>query len=185
MLVLVIGDLHIPTRAAGIPETFRKMLSQSGRIQQILCCGNINNQETFDYLKTICPNILCARGEYDEFSKTLDDVATIELEELKFGVLHGHQVVPWGDKDSLAMWQRKLDVDVLVAGNTHVAKFFEFDGKLFLNPGSMTGAPTPFDSDVTPSFLLLDVQENKVICFTYSIDDGEMKIKKKEYSKDL
>ena len=30
------------------------------------------------------------------------------------------QVVPWGDRDALAILQRKLDCDILVTGHTHV-----------------------------------------------------------------
>jgi hypothetical protein len=32
------------------------------------------------------------------------------------------QVVPWGEKESLAMLQRQLDVDVLITGHTHKCK---------------------------------------------------------------
>ena len=38
------------------------------------------------------------------------------------------------------MWQRKLDVDVLVHGATHQYGTFEKEGKFFVNPGSITGA---------------------------------------------
>ena len=38
------------------------------------------------------------------------------------------------------MFQRKLDVDILVYGNTHHYDAFEMDGKLFINPGTATGA---------------------------------------------
>ena len=31
------------------------------------------------------------------------------------------QVVPWGDRDALAILQRKLDCDILVTGHTHVS----------------------------------------------------------------
>jgi vacuolar protein sorting-associated protein 29 len=70
------------------------------------------------------------------------------------------QVVPWGDKGSLALLQRQLDVDILVTGHTHqvsvrkrslalnwfdvcaLSQFeaFEIDRKFFINPGSATGA---------------------------------------------
>jgi putative phosphoesterase len=45
-----------------------------------------------------------------------------------------------GDRESLAMLQRQLDVDILVTGHTHKFETFEFQGKLFINPGSATGA---------------------------------------------
>ena len=39
--------------------------------------------------------------------------------DFKIGLIHGHQVVPWGDLDSLAMTQRQMNVDILVSGHTH------------------------------------------------------------------
>ncbi|KAI9609804.1 hypothetical protein KEM48_002719 [Puccinia striiformis f. sp. tritici PST-130] len=61
---------------------------------------------------------------------------------LKIGVIHGHQIVPLGDTESLAAAARKLDVDVLVTGATHRFEAFEFESKFFINPGSATGAFT-------------------------------------------
>ena len=39
--------------------------------------------------------------------------------EFKVGVVHGHQVVPWGDDNSLVKFAGKLGVDILVSGHTH------------------------------------------------------------------
>ena len=43
----------------------------------------------------------------------------LEIGEFRIGLIHGHQIVPWGDLDSLAALQRRLDVDILVSGHTH------------------------------------------------------------------
>ncbi len=58
----------------------------------------------------------------------------------KIGVCHGHQIVPWGDIEAMSMLQRQLDVDVLVTGHTHKFAISSHEGKLFVNPGSATGA---------------------------------------------
>ena len=183
-LVLVVGDLHIPNRASGIPEQFRKMFTP-GRIQHVIITGNLCNKEMFDYFKTITSEVHCVKGEYDEWNKDLPETLTLEIEDLKFGVVHGHQVIPWGDKDTLACWQRKLDVDVLISGQTHSNKTFEFDGLFFVNPGSITGAFTSTSVDVTPSFVLMDVKENTVTAFSYQYAgaDQDLKIKKKTWTK--
>lgn len=156
-----------------------------GRIQTVIITGNCANKETFQYFKSITADVHCTRGEFDDWNKDLPDSLVVEIEDLKIGVLHGHQVVPWGDKDTLAIWQRKLDVDVLVSGHTHVNKTFEFDGRLFVNPGSITGAYTPFDAEVTPSFVLMDVKESSVTVFSYQFAgaDQELKIRKKAWTK--
>ena len=61
---------------------------------------------------------------------------------LRIGLIHGHQVVPLGDTESLSAVARKLDVDVLISGATHKFEAFEFEGRFFINPGSATGAFT-------------------------------------------
>lgn len=61
---------------------------------------------------------------------------------LRIGIVHGHQVVPLGDTESLSAVARSLDVDILVSGATHKFEAFEFEGRFFLNPGSATGAFT-------------------------------------------
>lgn len=65
MLVLIIGDLHIPHRVVDLPAKFKKLLVP-GKIQQILCTGNVCDKETYDYLRTICPDVHVVRGDYDE-----------------------------------------------------------------------------------------------------------------------
>ncbi|KAF8279328.1 putative vacuolar sorting protein [Trypanosoma cruzi] len=167
VLVLVVGDLHIPQRAAAMPEEFTQMFSP-GRINIVLITGNVGCREMYDYFRTVAPEVYCAKGEFDQWSHTqLKETHVITVEDLKIGLVHGHQVVPCGDRDSLAILQRKLDVDVLVSGATHHCKTFEFDGHLFINPGSITGAFTPAHLDVTPTFVLLDIKEKTVTSFSY------------------
>ena len=40
MLVLALGDLHIPHRAPDLPAKFKSMLVP-GKIQHIICTGNL------------------------------------------------------------------------------------------------------------------------------------------------
>jgi vacuolar protein sorting-associated protein 29 len=184
VLILVVGDLHIPHRAASIPAQFREMF-QPGRINTVFITGNCNDKATYDYFRTVANDVQCTRGEYDDWNKNLPDTIVVEVEDLKIGMIHGHQVVPWGDKDSLAMWQRKLDVDVLVSGATHVNKMFEFDGHLFINPGTITGAYNPFECEVPATFVLMEIKESTVTVFSYQyVGEGqEFKMRKKVWTK--
>lgn len=144
MLVLLIGDFHIPHRAHDLPEKFKKML-QPGKIQHILCTGNLCSKEVYQFLKKVAPNVHIVKGDFDDKipDVKMNEYEVIQIGRLKIGLIHGHQIVPWQDKESLALWQRKLDVDVLVYGHTHQKAKFEYQGKIFLNPGSATGAYTP------------------------------------------
>ena len=67
----------------------------------------------------------------------------VTVGNFRIGLIHGHQVIPWGDKESLSILQRQLDVDVLISGQTHKFEIFEKDEKIFINPGSATGAYSP------------------------------------------
>jgi predicted phosphodiesterase len=64
-LVLVLGDLHIPHRCNSLPNRFKKLLVP-GKIQHILCTGNLCTKESFDYLKTLASDVHVVRGDFDE-----------------------------------------------------------------------------------------------------------------------
>ncbi len=117
VLVLVIGDLHIPHRIHDLPSKFKKLLVP-GKIQQILCTGNICDKETYDYLRSISPDVHVVKGDYDESS--FPSSVIVMHNPIKIGVIHGHQCVPTGDLDSLSSIARQMDVDVLVSGHTHM-----------------------------------------------------------------
>ncbi|GAA5906852.1 retromer subunit VPS29 [Sporobolomyces salmoneus] len=141
VLVLVLGDLHIPNRSHDLPSKFKKLLVP-GKISQILSTGNITDRETWDYLKSVAPDLRGVKGDWDETS-SLPPSMTVQHGPLRIGVIHGHQVVPLGDPEMLAATARKMDVDVLISGATHRFEAFESDNRFFLNPGSATGAFSP------------------------------------------
>ncbi len=74
---------------------------------------------------------------------TLPDTRVLTVADFRIGICHGHQISPWGDPLALAALARKLDVDVLVTGHTHVNDIVEYEGRCFVNPGSITGAYSP------------------------------------------
>ena len=49
----------------------------------------------------------------------LPETKVVRIGQFSIGLCHGHQVVPWGDPESLANLQRQLDVDILISGHTH------------------------------------------------------------------
>ncbi|PWN45095.1 Metallo-dependent phosphatase [Ceraceosorus guamensis] len=138
MLVLVIGDLHLPHRAHDLPSKFRKLLVP-GKIQQIICTGNVCDKDTYDYLRTLAADVHVVKGDWDE-NPHFPTSLLLHHPPLRIGVLHGHQVVPAGDADALAGVARAMDADILLSGHTHRFEAFETEGRFFINPGSATGA---------------------------------------------
>lgn len=181
MLVLVLGDLHIPHRKPDLPEKFKKLL-QPGKIQHILCTGNICTKETYDYLRSLVGDIHVVQGDFDEKS-SWPETKTIKVGEFQVGLTHGHNIIPWGDMESQALLQRELDVDILISGHTHEFKMQTRDGKLFINPGSATGAYSGLTSETTPSFVLMDIQGAHITMYVYHLENDELKVKKVEHTK--
>jgi predicted phosphodiesterase len=92
----------------------------------------------------------------------LPEQKVLQIGSFTLGLTHGHQVVPWGDPESLAALQRQLDVDILITGHTHKTEVYEYEKKYIINPGSATGAYSATSSGVVPSFVLMAIKGSKV-----------------------
>ncbi len=100
-----------------------------------------------------------------------------------FGLVHGHQVIPWGDIESLAAVQNELVSDILVHGQTHADRVMMRDGRYFISPGSMTGAFSAMGGEVAPSFVLLSVAGKNAEAYCYRLEAGSVKVSKCTISK--
>mmetsp|Transcript_664 Transcript_664/g.2421 ORF Transcript_664/g.2421 Transcript_664/m.2421 type:complete len:187 (+) Transcript_664:448-1008(+) len=181
VLVLVIGDLHVPMRAVDLPPKFKHLLVP-GKIQHVLATGNLCCRETLEYLKGICPDLHVVKGDFDQ--EDFPDSKIVKIGGFRIGLCHGHQVVPWGDMEALAMQQRQMDVDILVTGHTHKFQAYKYEERcLIINPGSATGAYSNITTEVRPSFVLMDVDEERVVVYVYELVDGEVKVDKIDYQK--
>jgi vacuolar protein sorting-associated protein 29 len=132
-------------------------------ISDVLCTGNLVTKEQYDELRTLAPNVHVVRGGFDDDS-SFPETKVIQIGQFKVGLIHGHQVVPWGDANSLAMYQRQLDVDILISGHTHKNEVTEYEGKFFINPGSITGAyrsvlTSAFTSDIVISLICCQCED--------------------------
>lgn len=185
-LILVIGDLHIPDRALDIPAKvmsprpssiepiltiavfpptqFRKLLAP-GKIGQTLCLGNLTDKHTYEYLRSIAPDLKIVKGRFDVEATSLPLTQVVTHGSIRIGFLEGFTLVS-NEPDLLLAEANKLDVDVLCWGGTHKFECFEYMDKFFVNPGSATGAFTADWSkegeEVVPSFCLMDVGRNMI-----------------------
>ena len=107
----------------------------------------------------------------------------VTIGQFKIGLCHGHQVVPWGDAEALALLRRDLECDVLITGHTHKFNAFQRDGTFFINPGSATGAYSTLHSEIIPSFVLMDIQSSTIVNYVYQLVGDEVKVERTEYKK--
>ena len=85
VLVLVIGDMHIPHRAADLPKKFKALL-QPGKIQHVLCTGNVVDKLTYDYLRTLAARTAGGAGGVTD--------------SLSVSFLHPKEITPTSDADA-------------------------------------------------------------------------------------
>lgn len=180
VLVLCIGDLHIPHRAQDLPPKFKELLKPN-KVDHILCCGNLCSKSLLEYLKGICADVKLVQGDFDDFDAP--EQLTVSIGDIRIGVCHGHQVVPWGDREALAILQRQMDVDILVSGHTHAFEAVMYGERLQINPGSATGAYSGLTPEVRPSFVLMDVDGAKATVYVYQLVDNVVKVEKIDYQK--
>ena len=171
------------------------------KMQHVICTGNVGDQ--YQELCGLAPNVCMVQGDFD-LEYDFPPTQIVQVGQFRIGVLHGHQMLPYGgtgsskataagdddedDDDNVDMsvldqWRRKLGVDILITGNTHQNSVRADDGHYFINPGSITGAFSSSLDKVTPSFILLAVQESKLTCYVYELVNDEVEVTKTEFTK--
>uniref|UniRef100_A0A1I8AQS6 Vacuolar protein sorting-associated protein 29 n=1 Tax=Steinernema glaseri TaxID=37863 RepID=A0A1I8AQS6_9BILA len=180
-LVLVIGDFHIPSRCSNLPAKFRKLLVPN-KMQHVLCTGNLS-RDTFDFLKSLASDVHVVKGDFDDSAATYPESKIITVGSFKIGLIHGHQIIPWGDDKIVEMTARQMGVDVLISGHTHQCKVYEKEGIFFINPGSATGAFSTIAENVEPSFTLMDVQTESIVTYLYRLVDDDVKVERITFKK--
>ena len=181
-LVLVVGDMFIPQRSPDINEQFKTILTPN-KVQHVLCLGNVGNRETLDWLKSLSNDFHNVKGDLDEGD--IPEKKLVQIGDFSIGLIHGHQVFPWGDLESLANVQRSLGCDILISGHTHKTDLRCKENKLYINPGTISGAFSPLIEDTIPSFILMVLQGEEAIIYLYTLSDKTKKfeVNKFEYTK--
>ena len=181
-LVLVVGDMFVPQRAQDIDPQFKAILIPN-KLHHVLSLGNIGSRESYDWLKSLSDDFHSVKGDFD--TNDMPEKKVVKIGEFKIGMIHGHQVLPWGDPESLSCYARELDCDIFISGNTHQTGVKILDNKLYINPGSISGAFSNMIADPSPSFILMVLNGNDAIIYLYILNDRTQKfdVNKVEYKK--
>lgn len=78
-----------------------------GKLQHILCTGNLCSKEQMEFFRTLAPKVHVVAGDFDD-DTSLPETKVVTIGSFKIGLCHGHQLVPWGDPEALAMLQRQV-----------------------------------------------------------------------------
>jgi len=136
-----------------------------------------------EHLRTIAPNVHVVAGDMDDPALGLPEEKIVEIGAFRIGLIHGHQVVPWGDPEALANLQRKMDVDILVTGHTHKSEVLEHEGLYIVNPGSASGAHSAIQTSVRPTFILMAIRGARLVTYVYELKGDKVSVLKSEFLK--
>ena len=172
-LVLVISDILIPLKSPMIDSQFKSILLPN-KINHLLCLGNIGNQDTLYWLQNLSSNFHSVKGDFDIY-QNYPEKKVVQIGSFRIGMIHGHQILPIGNKDALLDIQHELNCDVLLSGFTHKYDISINENKLFLNPGSITGGLSPMMEDFVPSFMLMAISGEDLTIYSYVLKDKNEK----------
>lgn len=168
MKILIFGDTHIPERAKEIPKEFTEYLKD---FDVVVITGDLTSERVLRFAERIAETVIAVRGNMDRLS--LPDSAKFKVEGLSFGVVHGHQVYPRGNREQLEQIAFEMGVDVLISGHTHLPDVYRGE-KVLLNPGSMTGVWGGGAFSTVPSFMVLEVKMGDFKGRLYRLLGGEV-----------
>mmetsp|Transcript_6182 Transcript_6182/g.12099 ORF Transcript_6182/g.12099 Transcript_6182/m.12099 type:complete len:187 (+) Transcript_6182:3279-3839(+) len=174
----------VPNLAPAIPKRFQSLLAP-GKIQYVFCTGNLCNHEMDEYLRSLGQEYHAVRGDMDR--DVYPERVVVTIGSVTVGLCHGHQALPWNEEAVTRALRRDMGVDILIVGNSHRHSIVQDqDGGLIIDPGSATGVPTlirPFADDIRPSFVVLDVQGTKIITYSYTIVNDDVKVDRAVYNR--
>lgn len=134
VLIGVISDTHIPTRAEVVPSEVLQVFQNASFI---IHAGDFVQISVVEELERIAP-VVGVQGNMDHSSviSKYPKLNTLEILGWRIGVVHNG--FPLLRKRRLKEMARKNNFDVLVFGHTHVGSVEVDENTLFINPGSPT-----------------------------------------------
>ncbi|WP_255197955.1 metallophosphoesterase family protein [Halorarius litoreus] len=157
MRIAVISDTHIPSRADAIP---RWVVEEVEASDHTIHAGDFDSPDAYDTVVDIAPELTAVIGNIDPASIDLPEVATLDVEGVRFVVTHGTgDLAGYDERVAGIVDEHAGDGRTIgVSGHTHQRRDEEIGGYRLLNPGSATGAdPAP-----EVSMFVVDVSDGEV-----------------------
>uniref|UniRef100_A0A8C7EMT6 Uncharacterized protein n=1 Tax=Neovison vison TaxID=452646 RepID=A0A8C7EMT6_NEOVI len=138
-----------------------------GKIQHILCTGKLCTKERCDCLKTLTSDVHIVTGVFHE-NLNYTEQKVVTAGQFKFGLIHRQQVI--------------FDEDILNSRYTYKFEAFEHEKNFYINPGSGTEAFNFLATNITPSFVSMDIQWIQwIVLYMYQLIGDDVKVKGIEY----
>ena len=180
--VLVFGDAHIPTRRDSIPKEFYKHIEQTKYDMALITGDLVREQAMRAVLPPLPVHSFFVTGNMD-YGSQYNFREQIQIENLNILLEHGTGIRPRGSIERF--WEICTDTgaDIGISGHTHKTRIDLFQGKLFLNPGTITGATGGWRGRDDASFIELEVSDTVVKVALYKTDWRVVKKSEMVYEK--
>ncbi|OIN99954.1 YfcE family phosphodiesterase [Candidatus Desantisbacteria bacterium CG_4_10_14_0_8_um_filter_48_22] len=135
MIIAVLSDTHIPTRAKELPK---KLVERLEQVDLILHAGDFVHRQVYEMLAGM-KKIEAVAGNMDEddLKIKLPSKKIIQAGEVRIGLVHGCGI-PWDLIHRVPANFTKEKLNCIVYGHTHIPRNEVIDGRLYFNPGSPT-----------------------------------------------
>lgn len=161
--ILVCSDLH----GEGGFRNLQKAIRKEAPFDLLFCCGDIETDTHRIWQAAGGAQCFFVAGNCDGWSGLLPDEEEINVEDLRFFMVHGHR---FGVRDSTAMLVSeavKRKDNVVLFGHTHLPLIEDHSGEpgtdghplLIVNPGSIG---RPYQKDHLPAYCVLTVDGEQV-----------------------
>ena len=118
-----------------------------------------------------------------DFGSSYNFHEKVQLDSFNILLLHGTQLHPRGNIEQLCEILQHIGGDVAIHGHTHQAAIDLYNDRLFLNPGTITGATGGAGGRTDASFIELVVNDNQMRVILHSTNWSVAKRTEIEYQK--
>lgn len=172
--ILILGDAHIPSRRDSIPDLFYQHIKDS-TYDMALITGDLVRESDFRAALPPLPRSFVVIGNMD-YGSTHNFHEQIQVDEFNILLLHGTQLRPRGNIEQLWEILTKIGGDIAVHGHTHTMAIDLYKEKLFLNPGTISGATGGWGGRTDASFIELEIKKNEMKVSLHQTDWSVSKV---------
>ena len=179
--VLVFGDTHIPSRRDSIPEEFYQHIKDNV-YDLALITGDLERESDMRAALPPIPRSFIVIGNMD-YSSSYNFHEQVQLDDFNLLLIHGTQLRPRGSIEQLWEILQQIGGDVAVHGHTHKAAIDLYNDRLFLNPGTISGATGGWGGRADASFIELEVQSSEMKVILHQTDWRVVKVSEIQFLK--
>lgn len=154
--ILVFGDAHIPSRRDSIPSSFYSHIENTDYEFALVTGDLVREKEMRDALPPL-PTCYMVQGNMD-YGRGFDFHKQLQVDDFNILLIHGTQLRPRGNIKQLLEIVMNVGADIGIHGHTHKAAIDLREKRLFLNPGTISGATGGWAGRDDASFIELEAE---------------------------